>query len=63
MIVSEDKNDYYAILKNTSTAHVCFVDNAEEMLEKAAENGYQIIDFAKNMSEAQRKIFGRPYTH
>ena len=57
------ENYFYAIVKNIENHHICFVNNEPSAINEAEIRGYQVIDFAPNISEAQRKIFGRPFTH
>lgn len=54
---------FFAIVKSKENNHICFINNEPSSLNEAEIRGYEIVGFAPNISEAQRKIHGRPYTH
>lgn len=62
-MISSETNNYFAIVRNINTGDTRFILNSPETLAQAKNVDYELIDYAPNMSEAQRKIFGRPLTH
>ena len=56
-------DDNFFVIFEDETGATCFAFNEVSQIKVIKEYNYKIIDYAKNISETQRKVYGRPYTH